>query len=110
MATSLLQTTHLTMYAYKPKPISDLVNEYVTKYTDPKSVMRGIVLHRWREVVGPMIADQCKSIRFDNNNRLILSVPQAAWRHEINMQRTQICELLNKEAGGDIITEIIVRA
>ncbi len=86
------------------------MSEYVTKYTDQKSVMRGIVLHRWRDVVGPMIADQCKSIRFDAKNRLILSVPQAAWRHEINMQRTHICDLLNKEAGGDIVAEIIVRA
>jgi predicted nucleic acid-binding Zn ribbon protein len=98
------------VYAYKPKPIGDLVNEYVAKYTDQQSIMRGIVLHRWRDVVGPMIADQCKSIRFDSKNRLVLSVPQAAWRHEINMQRTNICELLNKEAGGEIITDIIVRS
>ncbi len=98
------------MYAYKPKPIGDLVNEYVTKYTDQKSVMRGIVLHRWRDVVGPMVADQCTSIRFDATNRLILRVPQATWRHEINMQRTHIRELLNEEAGGEIVAEIIVRS
>jgi predicted nucleic acid-binding Zn ribbon protein len=98
------------VYAYKPKPIAELVSEFVSNYTDQQSVMRGVVLHRWRDVVGPMIADQCQSIRFDSKNRLVLSVPQSSWRHEINMQRTQIRELLNKEAGGDIISEIIVRA
>jgi predicted nucleic acid-binding Zn ribbon protein len=98
------------VYSHKPKPIGDLVSEYVSKYTDQQSVMRGVVLHKWRDVVGPMIADQCKSIRFDTKNKLILSVPQAAWRHEINMQRTQIRELLNKEAGGNIITDIVVRS
>lgn len=98
------------MYSHKPKPLGDLVNEYVAKYTDQQSVRRGIVLHKWREVVGPMIADQCKTIRFDTRNRLIVSVPQAAWRHEINMQRDHIKGMLNEEAGGDIIAEIIVRA
>lgn len=98
------------MYSNKPKPIADLVSEYISTYTDQQSVKRGIVLHRWRDVVGQMIADQCQSIRFDTKNRLVLSVPQSSWRHEINMQRTQIRELLNKEAGGDIIFEIIVRA
>jgi predicted nucleic acid-binding Zn ribbon protein len=98
------------MYAYKPKPLGELVNEFVSKYTDQQSVMRGVVLHKWRDVVGPMIADQCQSIRFDSKNRLVLSVPQSSWRHEISMQRTYIRELLNREAGGDIVSEIIVRA
>lgn len=98
------------MYSHKPKPISDLVNEFVEKYTDQKSVQRGIVLHKWRDVVGPLIADQCRTLRFDTRNRLVVSVPQAAWRHEINMQRDHIKRMLNQVAGGDIVAEIIVRA
>ena len=98
------------MYAFKPKKIGDLVSEYVTTYADQPSVRRGVVLHRFRDTVGPLMADHCKTLRFDSKNRLILTVPDAAWRHEINMQRMHIRELLNREAGGEIITDRLVRA
>ncbi len=98
------------MYRNNPKPICDLVSEFVTQYSDQKAVQRGTVLHRWREVVGEMIAEQCRSVRFDGRNRLVLSVPSPAWRHEIHMQRLHLRDLLNREAGADVISEIIVRS
>jgi len=73
-------------------------------------MLRGSVLHQWREVVGSMIADQCHNVRFDAKNRLIVHVQNASWRHEIHMQRHQLMEMLNQEAGGTIITDIIVRS
>lgn len=109
-ATSRPLNPQALMYRNQPKPLGDLVSEFVTQYSDQKAIQRGMVLHRWREVVGEMIAEQCHSVRFDKRNRLILSVPSPPWRHEIHMQRMQLLELLNREAGAEVVTEIIVRS
>lgn len=98
------------MYKIKPKSIGSIVREFVETYADRKGMLRGIVLSEWKIVLGSTIADQIQKISFDKQDRLVLHVGNPSWRHEINMQREQIKQLLNQRAGDSIIKDIIVRA
>ncbi len=100
----------LSMYKIRPKSIGDIVQEFVDSYSDQKGILRGMVLSQWKPVLGTTISNQIQNIHFDKQDRLIIYVGNPSWRHEINMQREHIKQLLNERAGGNIIKEIIVRA
>jgi len=98
------------MYKIKPKSIGDIVQEFVDSYSDRKGILRGMVLSQWQSVLGSTISNQIQKIHFDKQDRLIIHVGNPSWRHEINMQREQIKQLLNECANSNIIKDIIVRA
>lgn len=98
------------MYRKQPKMIRLVLDDFIASYADQQAYQRGKVLHHWRSVVGATIADQCRNVRFDDKQRLILSVSDASWRHEIHMSRNQLISLLHEATQTRIISDIIVRS
>lgn len=91
-----------------PKPLKELVKEYLDDVPHRKRLKRGMILSLWDETVGESIAQQTKNLRFDNG-KLIMNVKNPAWRQEIHMKRFSIAKKLNEQVGEKIIKEIIVR-
>lgn len=93
----------------KPKPLKDLLTSFLKEYPHKEKLKRGMILAIWEKTVGKAIAEQTEKMYF-KNGKLIIHVKDAAWRHEIHMQRYQIMTKLNREVDDEIVKELIVRS
>lgn len=92
-----------------PKPLSELVNNFLDDIPYRKRLKRGMILSLWAETVGPKINEQTEKIYFEYGN-LVIHVKNPAWRHEIHMKRYSISKKLNDKVGEKVIKEMIVRS
>lgn len=92
-----------------PKPLKELVKDFLDDVPHRKRLKRGMILSLWDEAVGENIARQTENLRFAKD-KLILNVKNPAWRHEIHMKRFSIAKKLNDQVGEKIIKEIVVRS
>lgn len=66
------------------------------------------IIAKWEQIVGKAIATQTTKIFF-NANKLHLYIDSPALRQELNYQRFKLVELVNAEAGRELITDVVVR-
>ena len=92
-----------------PKPLKDLLKNYLDDVPYRKQLKRGMILSLWARTVGPNIAEQAEDVHFENG-KLVIKVKNPAWRHEIHMKRFSIASKLNEQVGEKIIKEIVVRS
>lgn len=93
----------------KPKPLNDLLKDYLDDVPYKKRLKRGMVLSLWEETVGHKIADQTENVHFEHG-KLIVHVKNSAWRHEIHMKRFSIAQKINDKVGDKAVKEIVVRS
>jgi len=66
------------------------------------------LIRAWDTVLGPSVSKYTKEIRI-YNQVLFVTVSSAALRNELMMRRTELVARLNKEAGAQVITQIVLR-
>lgn len=66
------------------------------------------LLEAWPKLMGPMIAKHTTRLQIIEGV-LYLSVDSAPLRQELIQGRDKIRQLLNQEAGADMIKEVVVR-
>ncbi len=93
----------------QPRPINQLLDDFIESYPHRVAMKRGMVLSLWSEKIGTAIREQVKDLKF-HGSRLIVHVPDPSWRHEIHMQRHQIAKTLNRAVKEEIIRDIVVKA
>mgnify|MGYP001338407804 CR=1 FL=1 len=59
----------------------------------------------WKEVVGRKVAKAAKAEKVDRGT-LIVKTDSAVWRQELQMQKEQLIEKINKKIGSEAIKEI----
>lgn len=100
----------MALYNSKPpKPLKDLLKDFLDDVPYRKRLKRGMVLSLWPETVGKSIQEQSENIHFEHGN-LIIHVKNPSWRHEIHMKRFTITKKLNDKVGDKIVKEIVVRS
>jgi predicted nucleic acid-binding Zn ribbon protein len=92
-----------------PRPLNTLIEDALGSFPDQKRIKRGKVLHAWPEVVGPQFARVSRNVHFERDD-LVVEVPHASWRNELQMNRLEIVDRLNRAAGADVVKQLIVRA
>ncbi|HYW35591.1 MAG TPA: DUF721 domain-containing protein [Balneolaceae bacterium] len=92
-----------------PKPLKDLLKNYLDDIPHKKRLKRGMILSLWNETVGDAIARQTTNVHFEHGN-LVVHVKSPTWRNEIHMKRFGIAKKLNEQVGSEIIKEIVVRS
>lgn len=95
-------------FARNPKPMNELLKEFIKKIPQKTELKRGMVLHAWPDVVGEKISNITKELYFEGP-RLIIKVTSEAWRYELHANRYSIAKKLNNYVESDVIKEIIVR-
>ena len=98
----------MTFHRKKPRPLKDLLDDFIENYPDKTAIKRGMVLALWPELVGESVRGQVRDLKFQGS-RLILFVADPSWRHEIHMQRHNIARKLNEAVKGEIVREIIIK-
>ncbi len=91
-----------------PKPMSELLKEFMKKIPQQTELRRGMVMHLWPDVVGDQINSITKNLRFEGN-RLIVTVNSEAWRFELHANRFSIAKKLNDRVQSKVVKEIVVR-
>lgn len=66
------------------------------------------IVNSWEKLMGKMIASNTDEI-FINNRKLYIRLKSSALRQELSYAKSKIVELINKEAGSDIIDEVILK-
>lgn len=62
----------------------------------------------WRRVVGPIVAEQTRQVRLVRGV-LFVHITSAIMRNELMMRRDALVRAINKEAGIDIVAQLIVQ-
>lgn len=66
------------------------------------------IINNWEKIVGRLIASQTQKIYF-HDGKMILHIESPALKQELNYQRFKLVELVNKEAGRELIKDVVVR-
>ena len=59
----------------------------------------------WKEVVGRKVSKAAKAVKVDRGT-LIVKTDSSVWRQELQMQKEQLIEKINKKIGSGAIKEI----
>lgn len=65
------------------------------------------VLGNWAEIVGPTVARHTRKV-FINKKVLTIYVTNAPLRQQLTLSRTRLVQLVNEQAGSQIVTECLV--
>ena len=63
------------------------------------------LVHKWRDVVGDVIADHTKIVSIKPPN-MVISADNSMWMQELQMQKRRIIEAINKYYRQEVITDI----
>lgn len=92
-----------------PKLIGEALQQFLDRFPQKTRLKQGLVLSVWEEVAGPQIAKEATNLHFEGN-KLVMSVKNQIWRHEIHMNRFRIAKRLNDRVQAQVVSEIIVRS
>lgn len=65
-----------------------------------------VIKTSWEKIMGKPIASRTRQITL-NNGKLRVKLTSAPLKHELNMSKTKILEILDKEFGKGVIKEVI---
>ena len=88
-----------------PRPIGGILDSVVRNLGISRSFYGWQVVSRWPEIVGESIAHKAEAIRFDEGT-LFVAVPDAAWRHQLQMQGEDILRRIHEHPRGTVIREL----
>lgn len=86
--------------------VGDAINEMLQKYHLKPRFDEMRVVASWPELMGKTIAGKTGKI-YVKNEVLFVEINSAPLKHELNMSKSRVLELLEKEFGKGTIREII---
>ncbi len=87
------------------KPIKEVLQDFVQQKKINPGYYNAKILLIWKEKMGLSINQYTRSIKF-YNGKLYLVIDSAPLKHELLLNKQKLIDLLNKELGTDIITDI----
>jgi predicted nucleic acid-binding Zn ribbon protein len=88
------------------KSLGEVIKELIETYRLEGKLSEVRVVHAWEKVVGAMIARHTKDI-YISKGKLFVKLDSPALKNELLYSSSQIIENLNKEAGGEVVKEIV---
>ena len=88
--------------------ISDILKEFTKEGNFDQKLQETRLVENWGQMLGPMIEKSTRKI-FISNRVLFVYLESPVIRHELFMMRSQIQDTLNKNAGGNVIDNIVFR-
>ena len=92
----------------EPKAIGELFDQLFKSPNIAAKIAEGGLPNSWRKVVGPIVAEQTRQVRFVGGT-LYVHITSAVMRTELMMQREALVRAINAEAGVAIVKQIVVQ-
>lgn len=90
------------------KSIGEAISEFLKHFKLEEKITERRIAASWEKVMGKHIARYTKRMVL-KNGVLYVYVESAVMRNELVMARNKIKDMLNKEAGRDVIEEVVIR-
>jgi hypothetical protein len=87
--------------------MKEAIDEMLKTYRLDRKLSEAKLLSGWERIMGPVIAKYTGDIRI-TNGVLYVEVKSAALREELSFGKSKIIEVLNAEAGSELIREVIL--
>lgn len=86
--------------------LKEAINEMLKAYQLEGKLKEVNILASWGRIMGPMIAKHTQNI-YIKNQKLFIQVDSPALKSELSLSKHKIIEVLNKEAGKELVTEVV---
>lgn len=90
------------------RPIKAAIDEMLKNFHLEGKMQEVRLINAWEKVMGPTVAHRTTELKI-MDGKLFVSLTSASLRQELFQAREKITQLLNREAGADVISEIIFR-
>jgi len=87
-------------------PLKDVIDQLLDTFRLRDRFMEQDIVASWEKLMGKTIASRTEKLAI-RNKTLYVRLNSASLKQELNMGRSKIIELLNKDAGGIYIVDII---
>ena len=88
--------------------IGEVIRELLESYRLEGKLNQARVIMAWEEVTGKMISRHTQDL-YIKGSKLFVKLDSPALKTELSYSKGKIIELLNKEAGGEVISDIVFR-
>lgn len=88
--------------------LAEAVNDYIKEMNLGGKLSEISVINSWEEIVGKAISSRTTKI-FIKDHILYVHLNSSVVRNELLMLREALREKLNKKAGSEVITDIVLR-
>ena len=86
--------------------VSELIDLMLNQYGLSGKYKEFRLLQSWNELMGPMVANRTEQL-YMSGRTLIIKLNSAALRSELSYAKSKLIAMLNKEAGDELINDIV---
>lgn len=86
--------------------LKEVINELLAAYRLDGKLHEFRLINSWESLMGISVAKQTTKI-YINKQTLFVQISSAALRNELSYAKTKLVGLLNKEAGHEVINDIV---
>lgn len=86
--------------------LKEVIDELLSAYRLERKLHEVRLINSWESLMGPSVA-KCTTRIYIQKKALFVEINSAALRAELTYAKTKLVGLLNKEAGHEVINEII---
>jgi predicted nucleic acid-binding Zn ribbon protein len=90
------------------QPLKEVINEYINALKQNPKIKETILINSWKKVVGKIAGNATKNI-YIKDRKLIVFIQSSIIRSELLLIKDVIISRLNKEAGTNMIDDIILK-
>lgn len=88
------------------QPIGESLKALMKAYRLDGKLGEVQLVQNWEKIMGKPIAMKTQQLYF-KDGKLFVRLTSAPLKHELNMSKSKVIELLNIEAGSDIVKDVI---
>lgn len=92
------------------KPIDTLIEVCLERHKIGRETTEETIMRNWTRIIGPTFAHRCSPIRIDARRRLIIAIPNASLRRELQFHEDRIMTALRAIEGCDHLQGVLFRA
>ncbi|WP_114777642.1 DUF721 domain-containing protein [Botryobacter ruber] len=88
------------------QPIGDSIKALLKAYRLQGKLSEVNIVQNWERLMGKPIALKTKEVYF-KDHKLFVRLTSAPLKHELNMSKSKVLELLNREAGEEVVKDVV---
>jgi predicted nucleic acid-binding Zn ribbon protein len=96
-------------YSYRKadtQPLKEGIQDLLKAYRIQGKISQQQVLAGWEKIMGKGIAQKTQELFF-RDRKLFITLTSAPLKHELNMSKKKVIDLINREIGQDFIQEVV---
>lgn len=84
---------------------SDVLPRFVSSFGQEKEYLTQLLVHHWKEIVGPSVAAHVRPVRMDFR-KLFLAADSPVWANELRYMERKLIDKINGYVCEELVTEV----